>query len=391
MESYGDPASFDVLVAALNYDRYNDLGDEDATEKILKVAEALKSLGDSRAVGPLVEAIQHAPGTFPQVRRLARIAKDLGDEAGDLLLAGLANWDKWARPRAAIALAQLGDVRAVKPLIATLKEGGVSGRDYWAVIALGNLGDPRGLESLIVTLKTYDQRVMREAAADALGELGDRRAIDALIGTFRNPQENPDVCTAAAQALKRLGGPEAESAIAVEPLVAALDAGDYAARWTAADALGYLRDPRGIEPLIAALNDENHFVRDAAKSALKGMGDEAVDPLATAIKSASWWVREAAADVLGGMGIADQSQHAIEALIAILKDVDALRRTSTGELDDACRLAMRKLEQIGGSDAERAIEEYKTLRSTAQVASTPAIQPQTAQTLEPPKWWQFWK
>jgi len=54
----------------------------------------------------------------------------------------------------------------------------------------------------------------------------------------------------------------------VEPLIAALKDEDVNVRWPAARALGEIKDPRAVEPLIAALKDEELHVRWAAAEAL---------------------------------------------------------------------------------------------------------------------------
>jgi HEAT repeat protein len=55
---------------------------------------------------------------------------------------------------------------------------------------------------------------------------------------------------------------------AVEPLIAALKDEDVNVRWPAARALGEIKDPRAVEPLIAALKDEELHVRWPAAEAL---------------------------------------------------------------------------------------------------------------------------
>jgi HEAT repeat protein len=55
---------------------------------------------------------------------------------------------------------------------------------------------------------------------------------------------------------------------AVEPLIAALRDTDPIARKNAADALSNIKDPRAVEPLIAALKDADPIVRQVAFSSL---------------------------------------------------------------------------------------------------------------------------
>ena len=54
-------------------------------------------------------------------------------------------------------------------------------------------------------------------------------------------------------------------------------------RMAAVEALGGIGDARAIEPLIAALKDENYYVRESAARLLEKIGDaRAVKPLAAA-------------------------------------------------------------------------------------------------------------
>ena len=73
------------------------------------------------------------------------------------------------RQAAAGALGQIRDARAVKPLIAALRD------DYWAVRraaaeALGQIGDAPAVEPLIAALKDQD-RAVRKAAAKVLVDI----------------------------------------------------------------------------------------------------------------------------------------------------------------------------------------------------------------------------
>jgi len=158
------------------------------------------------------------------------------------------------RKQAAKALGEIGDSQAVEPLIAALKD---EARLY-AAKALGEIGDPRAVDPLIAALKVESQWT-REAAAEALGKIGDPRAVKPLIATAINRDEEWGwVCEAAARALVQIGAP------AVEPLIAALKDENKDTRLCAAKALGLIGDSRALEPLIAALEDKDGEVQQAA-------------------------------------------------------------------------------------------------------------------------------
>jgi hypothetical protein len=181
--------------------------------------------------------------------------------------------DDEAREHAAMALVEIGDARAVEPLIGVLSDeddGYVYGpySVYSAVVeALGGIGDARAVEPLIELLEEDNWNV-RSAAAKALENIGEP-AIEDLIGALDSSSVNSIwVYEAAAKALGGIGEP------AVEPLINALgDEVEYV-REGAASALGEIGDARAVEPLIEALGDEDYNAREAAKEALKKLGHE---------------------------------------------------------------------------------------------------------------------
>jgi HEAT repeat protein len=131
----------------------------------------------------------------------------------------------------------------------------------------------------------------------------------------------------------------------------------YYIRRDAAEALGQMKDARAVEPLIAALKDEDSHVRKSAAKALEQMkwqpkddreqvvwfiakqnwnelvklGAVAVEPLIAALKDKDYekdsHVRENAAKALGQI----KDARAVELLIAALKDKDF--EVSTGAAD----------------------------------------------------------
>ena len=88
--------------------------------------------------------------------------------------------------KASWVLGEIGDSRAVEPLIKALgnKSQDASARVY-AADALGKIGDSRAVESLIKALGDESSDV-RENAAKALGKIGDSRAIEPLKEVTQN-------------------------------------------------------------------------------------------------------------------------------------------------------------------------------------------------------------
>jgi HEAT repeat protein len=176
--------------------------------------------------------------------------------------------NRGVRSQAVYALLRIGNRQAVEPLIAALKDedGGIR---FVAAEALGKIGDARAVEPLIVALKDENEPV-RYFSAEALGKIRDPRAVRPLIAALNDKSET--VHRLASVALDKIG------ASGLEPLIAALKDENLAVRGYAARALGKIGDARAVQPLIAALkNDEDEGVRYSADVALVAYVN---DPLA---------------------------------------------------------------------------------------------------------------
>jgi HEAT repeat protein len=173
----------------------------------------------------------------------------IGAEAVRMLCEPLGDENYEVRKRAAKVLGEIGDVRAVEPLIRVLEVEEFRG---WgtAVWALGKIGDARAVEPLIKVLKDENAEPFKKsyhanekiyAIANALGEIGDVRAVEPLIEILRDSE-----------------------------------LGDL--RQCAAVALGKIDDARVVGPLIKALEDDGYCfdgsVAETAKEALKKLGHE---------------------------------------------------------------------------------------------------------------------
>jgi len=270
-------------------------------------AQSLQFLGDQRAVDPLIAALKDID---PGVRGAAALT--LGRLKGSL--SEVSQPEPW-NPQA--KRWQDPDPRAVEALV---------------VRALGDTRDSRALGPLIGATKDKDRGVAA-SAVNALGWLGDAAAVPVLVESLRH--EDPVVRTMAAQGLRmlqfRIHG-EAAPPGAVDALLAALGDTDPHVRGAAADTLGWFRDPRAVEPLMAILQaDPAAFPRDRAAVALGNLADSrAIDPLAAALQDEDLRVRRMAALALGRF--ADESspggRRAVEALIDALRDGDAQVRGS---------------------------------------------------------------
>lgn len=79
------------------------------------------------------------------------------------------------RSDAAEALGEIGDHRAVRPLIAALKDKDWPVRNS-AVIALGMIGDSQAVRALRSALNDKDSGAVRENAAKALVKIRDAKS-----------------------------------------------------------------------------------------------------------------------------------------------------------------------------------------------------------------------
>jgi vesicle coat complex subunit len=156
----------------------------------------------------------------------------------------------------------------IEGAIRLLQSPDVQVRQFVAYM-LGQVGDPRAIEPLIDALQ--DENVgVRGAAANALGTIGDQGAVPYLRPLLR--EANPQLVIWAAFALTRLGHDY------FHLIVEGLADGAVEVRRSAILALQQLRDTRAIEPLLGLLNDhERRFeadstVAEAATKALIALG-----------------------------------------------------------------------------------------------------------------------
>jgi HEAT repeat protein len=155
-------------------------------------------------------------------------------------------------------------------------------------------------DDLLAILGDQSARLeLRATISWVLGRLGDQRATSHLVEALKD--QAPELRTAAVRSLGELGEEQA-----VQPLIAAmLEDEDSRVRLSAAYSLGLLGDKAAVEPLLAKLGDpsEDPKVRGMAAEALADLRDQrAVEPLIAALRDASVDVRYWAAFALGELG-----------------------------------------------------------------------------------------
>jgi len=202
--------------------------------------------------------------------------------------------DSSVRLAAAYILTKIDKAKAIGSLISALGESRNALVHDKIGDLLGEIGKP-AIRPLFAALKGENKRV-REFAVYALGKIGNAVAIEPLIATVRNKDEHPWVRGRAINGLADIGGPVVRDFLldilkrketgfpedaayglgiigdraAVEPLIAALqDDQVLLVRMNAARALGKIKDPRALGPLAAALKDESPLLQEVALEAIK--------------------------------------------------------------------------------------------------------------------------
>ena len=191
---------------------------------------ALGELGDRRAIRPLIRFMTYSPDTFAFPRS--------------------------SNSRVTDALARFGRL-AEKRLVKTLRHSEPAGVGCNAVRTLVKIGGASVVSALIRELNDSNSYV-HYAAAEALAELGDPRAVEPLVRFLIEYLQGPypwqakNIAQALGMLAKRAGS-QAVGPLAVAPLIEFMERGDCALfSGAAADALGEIGDVRAIPSRLKA-------------------------------------------------------------------------------------------------------------------------------------------
>jgi HEAT repeat protein len=245
------------------------------------------------------------------------------------------------------ALGLLKAKRAVPVIIPFLKD---KDNRETAVTALGQIGDQRAVEPILATLMETEKRY-RNAAILALGRIGPP-AFPALIRELRSPEVL--LRRAAADALVGSDSPQVSSA-----LMAALRDSDEEVRASAARSLGWQGNVEAVPALVAAVSDSSWRVVDAAVSALGDIGVGAVDKLLAVLGSPaeSTIVRYQISRALIAVG-----RPAVPKLVTALGEpspsVQKWAAVSLGQIGDPSAVgALKRLESSPDPDVRWVVQE----------------------------------
>lgn len=234
-----------------------------------------------------------------------------------------------ARWHAAEVLGDIGDTRAVEPLIGLLPDEEEIVRRT-AIESLGKLKDVRALVPIArmfsLNDETKDNFTLRATIIKSLGNFGPA-AVDQLIRMLKS--DDVTAWVFARESLKQVGRP-------ASPALIELLGQRSTSTWTlhnAVELLGEFHEVNAIDSLIRLLDYQNILVRDEVIKSLTLIGKPAAEPLYAALLAAKPEIRKRSAIVLGQIG----DKRALEPLIAILKD----RRANNPRKDSAFEAGLR--------------------------------------------------
>jgi HEAT repeat protein len=186
----------------------------------------------------IIQELQVADDPNKKCELIKSLGKHRGDDVLEALVRALKDSDEKVRLYAIGTVQDVGDARAVEPLIEVLMTETARQPCYYATKALARFKTPRAIAGMVSALEK--QKGDLSELAFQLGEVGAKEAVDALCK------------------LAESSGDEMA----------------YARRH-AVMSLGNIGDRRAIPSLRKALNDKDDGVRERAKTALTGFGEAA--------------------------------------------------------------------------------------------------------------------
>jgi HEAT repeat protein len=196
-----------------------------------------------------------------------------------------------------------------------------------AAVTLGAYKDVRAIEPLIGVLRDED-RAVRQAAVGALQAIG-KPAVESLGRCLDDPSLQVQEAAAAVLALHA-------DARVLQPLAAALASSDWIVRMHAAKAIGRIGNLDAVALLVPLLQDKVKAVRAEAASALAAIGTASIPSLVQALRHDDWLVRLHAVEALGKLRSPDAVEPL---LFALFNDHDSAVREDVvralGDIGDA--------------------------------------------------------
>ncbi len=304
-------------------------------EAIGRAVSALASIGDAPQ---LIEAVRPDEtdmtlGTV-LIRTLGTMRCADAVPALAAVRRGSPNWE--LRKLAVQALAMIGTDEAMQAVHQAIGDstGYVRAEAVRILAETGRLTDLRSLLDML-TMERYAD--VREDIIAALATVSSQDIGMSAVALLDHPR--PEVRSSAAQLIGRMVLPEG-----LQPLLVAMNDPEWSVRRAAAEALGRYDDPRACEALKIAMSDDHEQVRLAAVMGLSQSdwpeGRTAI--IGLGLRDPDVWVRYRSIERLG-------SRRAVEAVAALTKIAADAR-----EPEFLRRAAGEALAQIGrGSEASQ--------------------------------------
>lgn len=214
------------------------------------------------------------------VRRcVADILNRIEDETiFDRMFEFLRDEDWWVREAIAETLSKIKDQRVVPAAINLLQSPDEGLRRYGIEILMG-IQDGRAVQPIIKLLNDPDWWV-RERAVEALGYLGDNKVVPILI----NMLNVKELLYVSAKALGDLKDPRA-----IQPLLRKLESSSSDIKIVILESLTKLDAHSAVEQIKTMLIDADKDVRNKAREVLRNLGTELGDALSAADR---WWEKQ---------------------------------------------------------------------------------------------------
>jgi HEAT repeat protein len=280
-----------------------------------KAVEALGAKRDPRLIGTLADALRDENSAVRSAAAQA-LSNIREPQVVEPMIRAL-SMEKDGKISSAIF--KLGTV-AVEPLLHAL-ESAPADIEKKVRLLLKRIQDPLSLEALIGSLEDDDRAIRIRATWELKSRVRDQKTpemVSALLTALKDSE--PEVRKNAAEALGEIKDPRA-----VEPLLEALK--DPSSVSVASLALSEIKDPRALPVLLKMLGDESQASREGAATALARIGTPAIEPLISVLASPNDNVREIAAWALGEIG----DPKAVTALTHLVKDKNMLVRAKAIE------------------------------------------------------------
>lgn len=326
----GDSSAVEPLIVLLDSTKQsNDIN------KTNLIITALGKIGDKRAIKYIINSFN-----LLNEKKVIDFLKKMDTSAVSHLIIELKNNSMNIRKGAIKALGEIGDLRAVEPLIALLKYQDNQKEiidlfeKFEIVNALTKIGK-QGIPQLVNAIKKNDENI-RKGVVEVLGRLKDKSTSPSLINLLKD--KNKDVRIKTIFALGEIG-----DKAAIKPLVIILRDKKYSEeslesvkaldklKWKPEktyekisfflayekwDSLACIGTP-AFKELIVLINSKNRYISGKACYALGELRDKrAVKPLITKAKYPDNYIRREAITALGKLG----DPYAVNSIIPSLND-----------------------------------------------------------------------